>query len=356
MKLYPLKFKPIHRHKVWGGQKLSELYERSLPRQAIGESWEISDRPEADTEVINGELKGITLSKLIDSAGEKVLGRSYSSGEMPARFPLLFKILTPEDRLSVQVHPDDEMARRLSGASGKTEMWYVLESEPGAEIICGLIRRDISPEEIVERAGAGELEEYLNYRRITAGDVIFLPPGLIHAALPGSVLAEIQQNSDTTYRLYDWNRDRQGTSRPLHLKEAAEVMRPDLDPEPEQFSPRWQKGDAFWRLLASCQHFSSFNLQLEGSEIVQPRELGTFLIIFCAGGSFTLHCRHQKYSLEKGQNCLLPASLPEVRLEGRGELLIFRDGLAENEVRDLLKDKKIPPEKLVSIPGMKERL
>ena len=356
MKLYPLKFEPIHRQKIWGGQKLSRLYDRRLPAEKIGESWEISDRPEADSRIINGELEGTTLSQLIDRAGESVMGRRYCEDGLPDRFPLLFKILTPEDKLSVQVHPDDGMAVELSRGSGKTEMWYVLEARPGTEIIFGFSRQDIKPQEVIEKARAGELAEHLHYRRITAGDVIFLPPGMVHAILPGAVLAEIQQNSDTTYRLYDWGREREDDSRPLHLKEAEKAIEPGLDPEPEQFLPAWQEGDSRWCLLASCQYFSSYHLKLRSDETISPRSLGTFVILFCAEGSLTLHCRQQQYGLKKGHSCLLPADLNEVRLEGSGELLIFRDGLTAGEVKNLLRDKKIPPVRLDNIPGMRGRL
>lgn len=222
--LYPLTFTPVLKDYIWGGRNLETKLGRPLPPGTIAESWEIAAHPDGDVVVDNGRFAGLTLTQLHRQLGLDLIGRHNAWAQERHKFPLLIKLLDANDALSVQVHPNDDYALANEGNElGKTEMWVVLHAEPDAAVILGLSR----PATAVEfRAAleAGALEPFLHRLPVQAGDVVCVPSGSLHAILGGLLIAEIQQNSNTTYRVFDWNRTRQGQARPLHVDKALDVI------------------------------------------------------------------------------------------------------------------------------------
>ncbi len=218
--IYPLTFDPVFRDYIWGGRNLETLFGRRLPPGIVAESWEISGHPSSPTRVNAGPLAGLTLPQVQERLGERLVGVRSGWATSRGRFPLLVKLLDANRPLSVQVHPPDDYALEHEGDLGKTEMWYVLHARPGAELIYGLAH-ETTPTEFRAALEAGELESLLHRLPVRVGDVIFIPTGMLHALLEGIVVAEIQQNSDTTYRVYDWGRvGADGKPRPLHVDKA----------------------------------------------------------------------------------------------------------------------------------------
>ncbi len=354
MELYPLFFYPQHIEKIWGGKKLADLYNRKLPANNIGESWEISGRPEANSRIQNGPLQDIKLSRAISRFGSRILGSQSSGQKEEDDFPLLFKIIAPKYRLSVQVHPDEKMASTCKKAESKMEMWYVLEAEPGAKIIYGLEDPEISAQRVIKAAERDQLENLLNYQQISQGDTIFIAPGMVHALLPGAVIAEIQHNSDTTYRLYDWNRDlTQDCQRPLHLQKAKKALAPDLKPNTAPYHPEFYSGKNKWKLLSLCRDFTAYKINIKNQEILQPQKLRSFMILFCHQGKLLLNYRDHKYKLSQGSSCLLPAELSQVEITGRAEILLYHRGYNKSEFRNLLEKQGISAAQFTKIPGVR---
>ncbi len=215
--LYPLTFQPIFKERVWGGRKLAGLYGKALPEgKTIGEAWEITDRPEGVSVIANGPLAGRDLRWLMEQHGAEVLGRPVAEGE---RFPWLVKLLDASDDLSLQVHPPAHKAAQLGGEP-KTEMWFIADAEPGAKIYTGL-KRGVTRTEFERKTRDGTVADCFHVHHVVRGDTMFLPSGRVHALGGGSIIFEIQQNSDTTYRVFDWNRvGLDGKPRELHLEQS----------------------------------------------------------------------------------------------------------------------------------------
>ncbi len=223
--IYPLTFTPQLRNYIWGGRNLEKLYRRSLPPGIVAESWEISGHPTAATVVDRGAWQGQSLPQVLLALGEKLVGTRAQWALQRHKFPLLVKLLDANRNLSVQVHPRDEYAlAHENGELGKTEMWYVLHAEPDAQVIFG-VKKGVTPESFRRAIESNSLETQLHYLPVKAGDAIFVAAGSVHALLKGTVVAEIQQNSDVTYRVYDWGRlGADGKPRPLHIHRAMEVI------------------------------------------------------------------------------------------------------------------------------------
>lgn len=223
-RLYPLLFKPALKHYIWGGRNLERILGRALPPDGIvAESWEIAAHEDGASTVINGEYSGLTLTSVFDILGIELVGRRNAWALERNKFPLLVKLLDASDKLSVQVHPDDAYALAREGNElGKAEMWVVLHAEPGAEIILG-VKAGTDSELFRQAIADGTLDQYLHTIQVSAGDFVCVPTGTIHAILGGILIAEIQQNSNTTYRVYDWNRTQNGISRTLHIEKALDV-------------------------------------------------------------------------------------------------------------------------------------
>ena len=221
MRLYPLKFEPIYKQRIWGGQKLRYIFGKDLPEgQKIGESWELADLPNDKTVIANGELAGKTLAEVIKEYKNEIIG----PGRYPGPFPLLIKLLDAQDVLSLQVHPDEQACEKLGEGEPKTECWYIIYAEPDSYIYKGL-KKDVTKSQFEEAIENGSVAELLTKVPVQTGQCHFLPAGTPHAIGPGLLIAEIQLSSDTTYRIFDWNRvDENGNPRQLHIKQSLESI------------------------------------------------------------------------------------------------------------------------------------
>ena len=310
MDLYPLKFKPILKEIVWGGSKMRTLLNKDVAAdKRIGESWELSGVKGNLSVVSNGYLKGNNIEELIEVyMGELVGEKVYA--QFGLEFPLLIKFIDANEPLSVQVHPDDATAAQRHHAYGKTEMWHVVDAAPEAELIVGF-RRETNLTEMLEHIKRSTLREILNVERVKAGESYFIPAGCIHAIGKGLLIAEIQQTSDITYRVYDWGRNL--PSRPLHIDLAMDVIcyhaaqGHRVAPSPAINQPEQ---------LASCPYFTTNRLRLTQGMRRSHDAADSFVAYICTGGAAAVTCGGQSESLAKGETLLIPASLAgEVLLE-----------------------------------------
>ena len=300
---YPLRFAPILKRTIWGGRRLAEKLDKPLgPETDYAESWEIVDHGEDQSVAINGPLAGQTLKEILANDAKTILGNATS----PPQFPLLLKYLDCNRVLSVQVHPDDNYGARMSPPDlGKTEAWYVVESEPDSLIYAGL-KEGVCREDLADAIDQGTTESLLNAFHPNAGDVVFIPAGTVHALGAGLLVAEIQQSSNTTFRLFDWNRvGSDGSTRPLHLHESLEVA--DFDSGPVH-ATKAHENHADWQELVSCEKFVLSALNQGRQSIAGD---GKFHILTVPKGQATLQHGQDQHMLEQGQTILLPASLGE---------------------------------------------
>lgn len=297
MELYPLKFKPIFKHRIWGGQKLCEVFNKNLPQgEKIGESWELADLPKDKTLIANGELADKTLSWVIGKYPSEVTGREYFMGA----FPLLIKLLDAQDILSVQVHPDEQTCERLGEGEPKTECWYIISAEPGGYIYKGL-KRGVTKTQFAEAIISGDVADLLAKVTVEAGQCHFLPAGTPHAIGPGLLIAEIQLPSDTTYRIFDWNRvDENGNARQLHIKQAMESIHFDV--------PEEELGVTTVGRLVQCEYFTvDKGHQTKNCEVLlSPGELKVLFILSGYGAIMGYHVNAVEF--RAGDCMLIPAS------------------------------------------------
>jgi mannose-6-phosphate isomerase len=308
-KLYPLLFKPVYKDYIWGGNRIAQRYGRSGTPAVCAESWEIADRPEGMSEVSNGVFKGRTLQVLVDEFGEELLGVGCKDTE----FPLLIKIIDAKQDLSVQVHPNDDNAH-LTGGEPKTEMWYVLDADPHAQIYIGL-KSGTTPEQFKASILDGSLDNKLIKIPAKPGRAIFVEGGTVHAIGAGCLLLEIQQNSNTTYRVYDWGRvGSDGKPRDLHVDQAMQVIdwettTPDVRP------PRHveQSGPNSWWEIVKCPLFRTDRVDLsEPEELIHDRR--SFQALFVAKGKVLIGGNGIMASAEAGTSCLIPAAVGQYTL------------------------------------------
>ena len=309
--LYPLTFRPIFKQRVWGGRELERLYRKPLPPDVpIGESWEISDRPGDVSVIANGPLAGKDLRWLMENHATDLLG---SCPPAQGRFPLLLKILDAQEKLSLQVHPPAARAAELGGEP-KTEMWYIAEAAPDAELYVGL-RRGVTRVEFERKIAAGTVAECFHRVKVRAGDAMFLPSGRVHALGAGLIIFEIQQNSDTTYRVFDWNRvGLDGKPRELHIAQSlASIDFNDYEPSllPQVHT---QNGAHSVRQLVSDPLFSVETRQA-GAATSIPLPPHKMQIIAPVAGRLQVCHQSETLALEAGQFCLVPASLAPVALQ-----------------------------------------
>lgn len=311
--LYPLTFNPIFKGRVWGGRNLERLYGKKLPPDVpIGESWEITDRPEAASTVANGPLAKRDLRWLMEHHARELLGPAKPEA---GRFPLLIKILDAQEKLSLQVHPPAPIASRLGGEP-KTEMWYIADAKPGAELYAGL-RRGVTRADFERKIKDGTVADCFHRVPVRRGDVMFLPSGRVHAIGAGIVIFEIQQNSDTTYRVFDWNRPGlDGKPRELHVEQSLQCI--DFnDFEPELVKGRVHKAedrDLQRRELVSDPLFVVEEVRFEGDGSYSTR--GTTLeIIGVLEGQLIVRYNDDRIRLGAGCFCVIPPGLPQVTLE-----------------------------------------
>lgn len=305
--LYPLTFHPIYKEKIWGGRRLEQILGRALPPGSVGESWDVAAHPHGTSVVERGPLAGKNLVELMEEYGEELLGSAVPAS---GRFPLLFKLIDAQDDLSVQVHPHDDYAQAQGEPWGKTELWYIVHSEPGAWIVWGLkpgVTKGQFAQAIEE--GGQAILACLNKVPVRPGEIYPVSAGLVHALGAGCLVAEIQQNSDTTYRVYDGDRvDAQGQSRELHIQEALDVI---------DFSPRALDGGY---QLARCSRYFHFAVLDKPQGLLLELE-DRFQVLTALGGRAEIRCQGSVSELAAGQSCLLPAALGSCWLQAEGVVL-----------------------------------
>ncbi len=308
MSLYPMIFEPVYKEKIWGGRSLAALFGRELPPGQIGESWDVSAHPHGMSIVANGPLRGKTLAALAQDYPKELYGEVLES---PDRFPLLVKLIDAREPLSVQVHPDDGYGREHeNGEWGKSEMWYVLHAEPGATLVYGL-RPGIDRSQFCTLVEQDRTREALNEITVRAGDILHIPAGLVHALGAGVVVAEVQQNSDTVYRVYDWGRvDSAGQSRELHVEKAFDVIDFSMHPQPvsDVRNP-----------VVVDEHFVAEVLDKgHGGPVSDGRR---FHILTCLEGEAEIVGEAGVLRLLPGDSCLVPAVCGDYGLQLSGQVL-----------------------------------
>lgn len=310
MTLYPFKFRPICKDKLWGGQKIGKVLGKDFgPLPNCGESWEISGVAPHVSIVENGALAGQSLAALLKQYKGALVGQAVYRrfGDV---FPLLVKFIDADDALSVQAHPNDALARQRHDCLGKTEMWYVIQADPGATLVAGF-NRPLSRALYLDKLAAGQLDDILNTERAQAGDVFFLPAGRVHTLGKGLLIAEIQQASDVTYRIHDFDRtDDDGNKRELHPEQA-------LDALDFSFHRDYKTGYARTRNQAArvvhCEHFTTSILDFD-QPVSRDYSVDSFVIHVCVQGSYTLNYGSESLQVAMGDCVLVPAAIGHVNL------------------------------------------
>jgi mannose-6-phosphate isomerase len=318
--LYPFTFQPIFKERVWGGREIERLYGKQLPPGApIGESWEISDRPGDASVIANGPLAGKNLRWLMENHAAEMLGGAKSA--TGNRFPLLCKILDARDKLSLQVHPPAKKAAELGGEP-KTEMWFIADAAPGAELYVGL-KRGVTRTEFERKIRDGSVAECFHRLPVKPGDSMFLPSGRVHAIGAGLVIFEIQQNSDTTYRVFDWNRvGLDGRPRELHVAESLASI--DFgDFEPPLIQSRFAGGDVKSRPLVTDPLFNVEALEAKAGAGLNLKPL-KLQIIAAVRGQLEIKSGSVSVDLAAGQFCLVPASLAQTEILAKSDAALLR--------------------------------
>ncbi len=305
-----LKFHPILKEKVWGGKKLKTVLNKFSDSDKIGESWELSGLPGNVSVVSEGEFKGQTINHLISKYKEILVGQRVLE-KYGENFPLLIKFIDAADDLSVQVHPNDETAQKLYGENGKNELWYIMDNDRDSELILGL-NKPLSKEEFRHSINKNTLTENLNSLKVKRGDIFFIPAGRIHAIKKGVLLAEIQQPSDITYRIFDWNRKGlDGKYRDLHVEEACMVA--DLKTEKSYLTKYPEKFNAFVQCVSN--RYFTVNLLKFNREIIKDyTETDSFIVFLCTKGSFQLMYSGNEIKVSFGETILLPAVIKKIKL------------------------------------------
>lgn len=313
----PLLFTPYLKSVIWGGDKICTYKGLDTHLDGIGESWEISAVPGHESVVAEGEYKGSDIAELAARYGEALLGKR-SVARYGRVFPLLIKLIDATANLSVQVHPDDALARKRHNSLGKTEMWYIIATEPGARIYSGL-NRELTPGLYTRMVAEGTFAEAIAAHTSRPGDVFFLPAGRVHAIGAGNLLAEIQESSDITYRIYDYDRrDADGNARELHTELAKDAIDYKVWPDYRTPAPDPAEPDA---IITECDHFTSRRVIVAGDENELRRDADSFMVVMCVAGEATLSWDKGSTRLHTGTTALLPASLPAVTVSGQATLL-----------------------------------
>ena len=310
--LYPLKFKTIFKDKIWGGKKIKTYLGKDFsPLPNCGETWEISGVPSNVSIVDGGALEGSSLADLLAEYKDELVGKKVY-GRFGNIFPLLVKFIDANDWLSIQVHPDDKLAKKRHNSFGKTEMWYIIESDPGSTLIPGFNKQTNEGEDL-EKLKSGHLNDILNKETANPGDVFFLPAGRVHTIGKGLLLAEIQQTSDITYRIYDFDRvDDKGNKRELHTEEALAANDYNFYPE---YKTNYEHEVNLDVPVVSCPYFTTNMMEYTHGTTKDYSHLDSFVIYVCVGGACTLLYNNQSYALKMGECILLPKSINEVDIK-----------------------------------------
>lgn len=319
--LYPLKFTPIYKDKIWGGNKIKSVLNKdygNLPN--CGESWELSGVDGNVSVVTNGYLAGNDLNELIEIYMGDLVGEDIYE-HFGNEFPLLIKFIDANDDLSIQVHPGDEMAAERHNSYGKTEMWYVIQADKGSKLQSGFNQK-VDQELYLEKLEKVELTDILNFEEVSSGDVFFIPAGRVHAIGKGILLAEIQQTSDITYRIYDYDRrDDKGNTRELHTDLALDAIDYTLFP---QYKTSYEPENNQSVKLVSCKYFTTNILELTETVEKDYDKLDSFVIYICLEGELAVETESGNETLKLGETILLPAAIESVSLKpvsGKAKLL-----------------------------------
>jgi mannose-6-phosphate isomerase len=313
--IYPLQFEPILKERIWGGEKLNSVLNKPITSKSTGESWEIST-VEGDVSVIsNGTLKGISLNEVINNFPKEVLGTTVFD-KFGKQFPLLFKYLDAKTDLSIQVHPNDELAKKRHNSFGKTEMWYIMQADKDARIIVGF-KNNSNSQEYLSHLENNTLLDILDEVNVKKGDVFFLETGTVHAIGAGLLVAEIQQTSDITYRLYDFDRvDSEGNKRELHVELALEAINYNKVETQKNYSKEVNVSNE----MVNCPYFTTNYLNLSG-ELKVSKLPTSFTVYMCTEGVFQLEYNQEQYHYSKGDTLLIPATMTDFNLLGKATLL-----------------------------------
>ena len=315
MKLYPLQFEPILKERIWGGEKLKTLLQKPITSNITGESWELSTVEGEVSIVANGELKGKSLTELINSFPDEILGTAVHT-RFGKQFPLLFKYLDAREDLSIQVHPNDELAKKRHNSFGKTEMWYIMQADDNARIIVGF-KENSNADEYLENLKNKTLLSILDNVKVQSGDVFFLETGTVHTIGAGIVVAEIQQTSDITYRLYDFDRvDANGNTRELHVDLALEAINYNKVESKKSYTTNSNQSNS----VVECPYFTTNFIPLDGAiSVSKSRE--SFTVYMCVEGSFEIEYNNSKTQYIKGDTVLIPAAMNAFILNGKASIL-----------------------------------
>ena len=311
---YPLKLSYIAKSAIWGGTTLSEDWGKLPNGDNIAETWELSVREKEMATIENGKCKGMTLADYFDKAGYDCVSDTYKKGD---RFPLLVKLIDAHDRLSVQVHPDDSYASAVHNDSGKTEMWYVVDAAEGAELVYGLAE-GVDNKGFAKAVADGKIADAMNFVKVKAGDCFFIPAGMVHAIGGGILIAEIQQNSDLTYRVYDYNRvGADGKKRELHIDRALDVVRPYSDDEVNAIRYFCGYSDD---MLANGEYFKVRKVDVDGKTALNVRN-DSFMSVLCIDGDGSIEYGRESYRIKKGDSYFLPAGIGDISVNGKLTLI-----------------------------------
>lgn len=319
MALYPLKFKPILKSIIWGGNDICKF--KNIPQQdGIGESWEISSVKGDISVIANGDLENKDLEEVISQYKEQLVGKKNYE-KFGSTFPLLIKFIDALDNLSIQVHPDDKLAKERHNSFGKTEMWYVIDATKDAFLYSGFSKQ-ITPDEYVKSVENNTFVDSLQKHNIKKGDVFFLPAGRVHAIGAGTFIAEIQQTSNITYRIYDYNRvGADGKSRELHTELAKDAI--DYKVYDNYKSSYIKKKDEPV-LLETCEYFTTNLLELDKELNRDYRKIDSFVIYICMGGECTItDNKDNELSIKQGETVLIPADTQSVQITPKGSVLLL---------------------------------
>ena len=315
MLFYPLLFEPIFKERIWGGTKLKEVLYKSFDRLQIGESWELSTVENDISVVANGAFKGLNLNQLIDKYPAEILGVN-SIQNFGNNFPLLFKFLDAKEDLSIQVHPNDKLAKERHNSFGKTERWYVMQADDNARLVVGF-KDKINKKDYLEHIENKTLDTILNETSVKKGDAFFLETGTVHAIGAGILIAEIQQTSDITYRLYDWDRvDANGVGRELHTDLALDAINFETTNTKLNYEAAKNKSVT----IVECPFFKTNILQIS-EKYNWKKTKESFTVLMCTEGSFSINMLHFKGTFKKGDTLLIPATIASFEIIGETSLL-----------------------------------
>ena len=313
---YPIKFKPILKQTIWGGEKLMTVLNKQSDEKNIGESWEISSVDRNISIVANGKLKGESLENLLIIYRDALVGKKVFN-EFSYKFPLLIKYIDAKEALSIQLHPNDKLAKERHNSFGKTEMWYVMQADEGGDLIVGF-KEDSNKEGYLEHLKNKSLLEILNVDKVQKGDVYFIPTGRVHAIGAGVMLAEIQQTSDVTYRIYDWDRkDTRGNYRKLHTELALDAI--DYKAQ-EEYSTVYNKTLNKQSNIVDCQYFTTNIIPIKGEIKIDHSNKDSFVIYMCVKGEVAFHYGEDEIeTLSNGETVLIPAILNEFSISSTND-------------------------------------